>query len=226
MDRRQILTRTAASCLLAAATTTITTETSLSTFTLVPPAHAAYIDATTDLPAITDKVYLDIQIGDDSSSTDKLFYTGRIVIGLFGDLMPRTVQNFKQLCADNAYAGSSFYRVLSDFTIQGGAIGDEAASGQSSSVPTFEPDNFSLRHNALGLVSMVRSNTAAGGADSRFFIQLSDDAQWADDRYAAFGIVLQNGMDTVVKQIAQVPVKRPQNRPTVNVNIVASGVVG
>lgn len=183
--------------------------------------EAAYIDPTTDMPVITDTVYLDITI--DPARDNEEPFKGRLVIGLFGELLPRTAQNFRQLCEKNGYKGSSFYRVLSDFTIQGGAIDDP--TGQSSSAHVFEPDNFSLRHTKAGLVSTVRHDNS-GGADSRFFIQLQDDAAWADDRYAAFGIVLEDGMSAIVKQIEQVPVKRPQNRPTVDVRIIGSGIIG
>ena len=185
-----------------------------------PPAEAAYIDPTTDMPTITDKVYLDIAINGAKSGEEE--YKGRLEIGLFGDAMPRATRNFQQLCANNGYAGSSFYRVLSDFTIQGGALNDP--TGQSSTAEVFEPDNFSIKHTKAGLVSAVRHDSARG-ADSRFFIQSQDDAAWADDRYAAFGIVLNDGVTTVVKRIEQVPVKRPQNRPTVEVRITGSGVL-
>jgi cyclophilin family peptidyl-prolyl cis-trans isomerase len=172
------------------------------------------------MPAITDTVYLDITI--EPSREKQEPFTGRLVIGLFGELLPRTTRIFRRLCENDGYKGSSFYRVLSDFTIQGGAINDP--TGQTSTVEVFEPDNYSLRHTRAGLVSTVRHDSS-GGADSRFFIQLQDDATWADDRYAAFGIVLQDGMSTTVKRIEQVSVKRPQNRPTLDVSIVGSGIL-
>ena len=75
------------------------------------------------------------------------------------------------------------------------------------------------------MVSTVRDVKQSGGsADSRFFINTSDDAGWADDRYAAFGLV-ESGMDFVTNRMQKVPVKPPQNRPVVDVRIVASGVL-
>jgi len=50
-----------------------------------------------ELPQITDKVFLEISIDDQPS--------GRIVIGLFGEVVPRTVENFKRLCACDAGKG-------------------------------------------------------------------------------------------------------------------------
>lgn len=177
---------------------------------------ASYIDPMTDPPKITKRVYLDVEFGSDEK--------GRLVIGLFGDLMPKTVANFESLCASNAYAGTNFYRVISDLNIQGGAVGDSTGkTGQSSfeGGKPFEPDNFNLKHTQAGLVSMVRG--IGGSVDSRFFVNTKDEAGWADDRYAAFGIV-QEGMDLVSK-IEKVPVAPPKNAPKSEVKIVASGVL-
>ncbi|CAJ1966459.1 unnamed protein product [Cylindrotheca closterium] len=201
--RRAFVQSTLASAFLVATTTS--------------PAHASYIDPTTNPPEITKRVFIDVLINGKGEY--------RIEIGLFGELMPRTVDNFAKLFESNAYAGTDFYRVLSDFSIQGGAIGDPSGkTGQSSldGGKPFEPDNFNLKHTKEGLVSAVRG--LDGRIDSRFFINCKDDAGWADDRYAAFGIVLGNGMD-VVKRIEKVPVKPPKNSPLNEVRILKSGAL-
>lgn len=184
------------------------------------PARASYIDPAVDAPRVTKRVYLDVMIGDDEAAEAE--GAGRLVIGLYGELMPKTAENFERLCEGNGYAGTTFYRVLSDLQISGGAIGDpKGDSGKSAFGSSFEPDNFNLKHTKAGLVSMVRDKT--GGVDSRFFINLKDDAGWADDRYAAFGIV-EEGMDLVGK-IEKVDVARPKNTPKVAVRITGSGFV-
>lgn len=190
------------------------------------PAQAAYIDPNVNPPTITDKVYLDVEWINSS-----IVKTGRIVIGVFGDVMPKTSDNFVTLCRQNAYAGTSFYRIISDYSIQGGAIGDSASEtvgnkGRSSfdGGVTFEPDNYNLQHTQKGLVSMVKAKS--GGVDSRFFIQVKDDAGWADDRYAAFGIVLDDGKSLqLVDTLEQLPVQPPRNNPKQPVKIVTSGVL-
>ena len=92
-----------------------------------------------------------------------------------------------------------------------------------------------------GLVSAVRANNE-GYIDSRFFVQTESDAGWADGRYAAFGIVLDEeekkggagenggggggggGMD-LVRRISRVDVTRPRNSPKESVTIVGCGVL-
>lgn len=182
------------------------------------PSHASYIDPAIDSPKITRRVYLDVAYGPNGGDT------GRLVIGLYGDIMPKTTDNFEKLCASSAYAGTSFYRVISDFSIQGGAVGDPTGKTGRSSFEgggPFEPDNFNVKHTKVGLLSMVRG--LDGAVDSRFFVNTKDGAGWADDRYAAFGIV-EEGLD-VVKSIEKVPVSPPKNSPKSEVKIVASGLL-
>lgn len=76
-------------------------------------------------------------------------------------------------------------------------------------------------------MSAVRAN-ANGDVDSRFFVQTEDDAGWADGRYAAFGIVLDDGDDKgmdLVRRISRVEVKTPQNSPKEPITIVGCGVL-
>ncbi len=80
---------------------------------------------------ITDRVYFDIEI--DSRPA------GRVVIGLYGTVTPRTTQNFKTLCEGSSrdrrsgvhlsYTGSSFHRVIPNFMIQGGDFTNHNGTG-------------------------------------------------------------------------------------------------
>jgi hypothetical protein len=119
------------------------------------------IDLDTNEPKITDTAWLDVQIGDSAAQ--------RIEIGLYGDITPLTVNNFKQLCKaeTNGYIGSSFFRIISDFSVQGGNIGNtpDAYSGsklgqygRAFTGESFPPENFIIRHDYkdAGILSMMK----------------------------------------------------------------------
>ena len=120
----------------------------------------------------------------------------KIVVELYPEVAPITVENFKNLVKAKFYDGIIFHRVISGFMIQGG---DPTGTGMGGSKKQIKGEFSSngikntLSHER-GVISMARTNIP-DSASSQFFI-CHDDAKFLDGNYAAFGKVVE-GIETV-----------------------------
>jgi peptidyl-prolyl cis-trans isomerase B (cyclophilin B) len=153
---------------------------------------------------------------------------GEILIELYPEQAPVSVENFKSYIKSGFYNGTIFHRVIPNFMIQGGGFAPDG-SQKATDQPIVNEAANGLK-NERGTLAMARTQVV-DSATSQFFINLIDNA-FLDHQgpenfgYAVFGKVI-GGME-VVDLIAQVSTgdKGPhQNWPTEDVIIEAAELV-
>jgi len=147
---------------------------------------------------VTHKAWMDVAIEEKT--------VGRVEFGLWGDLCPKTVENFRCLCTGEKgesdetgeplhYKGTSFHRVIPEFCIQGGQTfeDDEGAGGESIYGGYFEDENLRVKFKRAGMLAMANGGPDMNG--SQFFITMTK-ADHLSHKCVGFGEVL-DGMDVL-----------------------------
>jgi len=129
---------------------------------------------------------------------------GDIVVELFDDKVPNTVNSFVFLAREGFYDNTMFHRVIADFMVQGG---DPTGTGSGGPGYRFADEfDSSLKHDGPGVLSMANSGPGTNG--SQFFITLVA-TPWLDGRHTVFGKVVE-GMDVLMS----ISLRDPQTAST------------
>jgi cyclophilin family peptidyl-prolyl cis-trans isomerase len=144
---------------------------------------------------------------------------GNIIIELYPEQAPLSVENFLAYVNDGFYNGTIFHRVINNFMIQGGGYTKEFYQDQNKELATRAPiknESDNGLSNTVGTVAMARTSDP-NSASSQFYISVKDNS-YLDGRpgqpgYTVFGKVIE-GMD-VVMAIAQVPTRKLGPTPDV-----------
>ena len=150
-------------------------------------------------------VFLDVAVGGT--------LLGRIRLELFKTQVPRTAENFRQLCTGElkkgglsvGYKNVPFHRVIKDFMIQGGDVIKGDGTGRVCIYGERFDDEaagLQLRHTGAGLLSMANSGPNSNGC--QFFLTCGK-ADWLDGKHVVFGRVMDDEGLLVLRKLEAVP---------------------
>jgi len=154
---------------------------------------------------------------------------GSMVVELYADKAPKTVDNFLTYVKAHFYDGTIFHRVIPGFMIQGGGFTKDL--DQKPTRPPIEHEGAACGTNDLGTLAMARTGDP-NSATSQFFINVVNNARlnytmppqgWG---YCAFGRVVK-GMDVAQKIVAvpTSPVGQHQNLPKETITIESIALI-
>lgn len=132
---------------------------------------------------------------------------GNVVLELYPDQAPKTVENFMRYVDEGFYNNTIFHRVIPNFMIQGG--GFDTSLKQKSTRSPIQNEAANDLKNEIGTIAMARTSDPHS-ATAQFFINVANNAflnyktsTQSGYGYTVFGKVI-SGID-VVQKIASLP---------------------
>lgn len=164
-------------------------------------------------------VFFDLAVGEDE--------VGKVEIELYDNIVPKTCENFRVNCVGTddskfkPYMGTIFHRVIPGFMIQGGDFENGDGTGGHSIYNNgyFEDENFTLKHDSAGVLSMANSGKNTNG--SQFFITL-EPTPHLDGKHVVFGKVVK-GLD-LIKKLGQIKTGA-NDKPVIDITVINCGQV-
>nr|1Z81_A Chain A, cyclophilin [Plasmodium yoelii yoelii] len=166
-------------------------------------------------------VFMDINLGNN--------FLGKFKFELFQNIVPKTSENFRQFCTGEykvnnlpvGYKNTIFHRVIKEFMIQGGDFINHNGSGSLSIYgEKFDDENFDIKHDKEGLLSMANSGPNTNGC--QFFIT-TKKCEWLDGKNVVFGRIIDNDSLLLLKKIENVSVTPYIYKPKIPINVVECG---
>lgn len=144
---------------------------------------------------------------------------GNIEFKLFGDVAPKTCENFSTHCKNGYYNGVIFHRIIEQFMIQGGDPTGTGRGGESIWGTNFEDEcTREVQFDRPGLLAMANAGPGTNG--SQFFIT-TVATPWLNMKHTIFGEVV-SGMDIVTRLET---VKKDQNDKPIEDQKIISTII-
>lgn len=151
-------------------------------------------------PAYTHKVVFEVSSKYVNPESNELIekIEGPLTFALFGTTVPTTVGNFvglSNMTFGYGYKGNKFHRIIKDFMIQAGDFENgDGTGGRSIYGKKFDDENFILKHDKVGRLSMANAGSNTNGA--QFFVTTRNTCNWLDGHHVVFGQLV-DGWDTL-----------------------------
>ncbi|CUS23373.1 LAQU0S09e03312g1_1 [Lachancea quebecensis] len=182
-------------------------------------------------PPVTHRAFFTIEYF--NNATGKIEETD-LTIELYGTVVPKTVDNFVKLAKGVTavmkgkdekkdrftlgYKDTLFHRVISNFMIQGGDVLPNVGPFNIHGGTFFDDENFDLKHDRPGRLSMANINKPNTNA-SQFFIVTSIEAlEDLDNKHVVFGQVVA-GLEDLIEKVQYVETTEGDYKPKHDVKL-------
>lgn len=177
-------------------------------------------DSLPDFKPANVQTFFDITIGEEGKEG---YESGRVVFEIFSEDVPKTAENFRQLCVGDRghplhYKHNVFHRIISGFMMQGGdTTAGNGTGGVSIYGEKFDDEQIWFPHTHAGLLSMANAGPNTNG--SQFFVCYKDTPH-LDGKHTVYGRAI-SGFE--ICQKAENIEKDSSDKPLLNVCIADCG---